>query len=290
MVFPDLARLRHIGGTASFAAAAAACAVAVSCSTGPSSDVNSVAVPADGGVAPLPKGTPTWYGDVEPIVQSSCAFCHAAGNTGAFELDRATTVSLASLAAERVAARIMPPWPPRSNASDTTPLVGSLALSDAAIATIVAWAEAGAPLGDEKEHVARPFAPPVLPAGPPDLELARPDSEAYVSPANPFVLDDARCFVLDVPDGAADALVTEVRWRADKPQGVHDMGGIVVDAASATLPRARMGSDGRPGFECGGGLGDVTGVPLGASSAGNPSRARRSSPRRRPCACRRVAR
>ena len=69
-----------------------------------SSAATSVEVPVEAG-APALTAAPTWYRDVEPIVQTECVGCHVAQGTGGFLLDRETAVLLASFISEQVAAR-----------------------------------------------------------------------------------------------------------------------------------------------------------------------------------------
>lgn len=233
-----------------------------------SSAATSGEVPVDAS-APAPPNAPTWYRDVEPIVQTACASCHVAQGTGGFLLDRETAVLLASFLSERVAARTMPPWPP-GRAGPT--IVDARALDDAQIATITAWAAGGTPLGDPRDHVERPARAARLPARAPDLHLAVPPADAYQRPANAFVSDEVRCFVLDLPRTAAladGAWVTAAKWQAAHPIGIHSLSGVPIDADGARLAHARERKDGRPGFECAGGLGAIAyGPPLGANGTG----------------------
>lgn len=216
-----------------------------------------------------PAATPTWFRDVEPIVQVECAGCHTTNGTGGFALDQLVTTSLASLVAERAEGRLMPPWPPGPASAS---IVGSRALGAEAIATLVAWEAAGAPAGDPRDHVERAPRAAALPPRPADLHLELSAAEAYREPASQFVTDEIRCFVLDLPAlpaAATGAWITAARWRAGIPAGIHALGGVAVDAATAATARARAGRDGRSGFECGGGLGDLArGPALGATGTG----------------------
>ena len=211
---------------------------------------------------------PTWFRDVEPIVQRECSGCHVVDGTGGFPLDRVAAKSIASLIAERASARDMPPWPPgRAGA----PLVSSRVLDSEAIATLAAWAAAGAPEGDPRDHVERAPRAPALPPGPADLRLEPAGGASYQAPANPFVTDEVRCFVLDLPAGRDGLWVTAARWHAGTPFGVRSLGGFVVGMQGAATARARERHDGRAGFECGGGLDDLAlGPALGASGTGGP--------------------
>lgn len=256
---PGAARIRPALATAGLLAGALACTTGDVATPAPT--------PADvgGDSAGEVRATPTWFRDVEPIVQVECTGCHTTNGTGGFVLDQLVTTSLASIVAQRVSERLMPPWPPGPAGA---PIAGARTLDDRAVATIVAWEAAGSPAGDPNDHVARTPRGSVVPARPADLHL-EPAGTAYVEPPSPFVTDEIRCFVLELPAASKGAWITAARWRAGIPVGVHSLGGVVVDAASAARARARAGQDGRAGFECGGGLGEVTrGVSLGATGTG----------------------
>ncbi len=216
-----------------------------------------------------PSPPPTWFRDVEPIVQRECTGCHTKGGTGGFPLDRETSRLLASFIAERVTAGDMPPWPPDR---DGPPIVDARGLDARAVATIAAWAAAGAPEGDPSAHVERgPQSVSAPPPRPADLRLSLPEGDAYREHPSVFVTDEVRCFVLELPRDSSGVWVTAARWIAGTPVGVHQLGGVVVDAEGARDARARSGGDGRAGFECGGGLGTLTrGPSLGANGTGNP--------------------
>src|SRR5262249_46471108 len=99
---------------------------------------------------PPPDSTPTWYRDVEPIVQVHCDGCHAAGGIGPVQFTADTVVDQATNMAAQTSSHRMPPWQP---ALDTGPkLHGARVLDDDQIATIGAWSAAGAPLGDPADH------------------------------------------------------------------------------------------------------------------------------------------
>jgi hypothetical protein len=89
---------------------------------------------------------PTFTRDVAPILYSKCVECHRPGAIGPMSLltfDDARP--WAKSIRQKVADRSMPPWfadPAHGKfANDTS-------LTDAQIATIVDWAERGAPRGD----------------------------------------------------------------------------------------------------------------------------------------------
>src|SRR5689334_15448259 len=97
--------------------------------------------------SPAPSTEPTYYRDVRPILDETCAHCHTdAGIATSFD-DPAAVVALATSIQARTQAGTMPPPAPDPSCAD---YVGSdsLFLSDADKATLSDWVDAGAPLGD----------------------------------------------------------------------------------------------------------------------------------------------
>ena len=207
------------------------------------------------GAGDTPEG-PTWYGDVEPIVQQSCARCHRAGGIGPIVLDARGAPPAAFMMADKTAARIMPPWQPGPLSK---PMQGERHLAQADIDTIAAWARAGAPLGDAALHRDR-TPPEPLPGstlGPPSRSIKL--SAGYASSYAPRhdLEDDVRCFVVDL-GLTENSWVTAVRWDIDTSAQVHHLGGGAIDAAETA--KARMldlekDPDGvnHPGYDCPGG-------------------------------------
>jgi hypothetical protein len=132
--------------------------------------------------------TPTYYGDVERIVQTRCAGCHLEGGIAPFAFDGYEAArSRAALLANLVEQRVMPPWPPSDRG---VPLRYSRALTDDQIRTIVEWARAGAPEGTPGDHVdLRPEVPTIR------TDLTVEMAGAYTPDAG--LGDDYRCFVID---------------------------------------------------------------------------------------------
>jgi mono/diheme cytochrome c family protein len=132
--------------------------------------------------------TPTYYRDVEPILLTRCTGCHTDGGVAPFALGGYEDArSRAALIADRVEARVMPPWPP-SDAG--VPLLYSRALTDDQVSTIVRWARGGAPEGSPAD---RQDVHPQVPSIRPDLavEMAEPYAPDLA------LEDDYRCFVVD---------------------------------------------------------------------------------------------
>lgn len=98
---------------------------------------------------PQPVATsPTFYKDVLPILQDHCQSCHRKGEVAPMPLETyEQTRPWAKAMAHAVSMRMMPPWfaDPRYGHFSN-----DISLTDQQIATIVAWAEAGAPAGDAR--------------------------------------------------------------------------------------------------------------------------------------------
>ena len=137
-------------------------------------------------VTPALAAETTFTKDVAPILQEKCQGCHRAGQMAPMSLvTYEETRPWAKSMKQRVVTRQMPPWH-----IDKTVGVqhyqNDFSLSDAQIATIAAWADAGAPMGDAKDMPA----PKVWPKddgwqlskefGAPDLVIK---SEQYTMPA-----------------------------------------------------------------------------------------------------------
>jgi len=89
---------------------------------------------------------PTFYKDVLPVLQDHCQSCHRSGGIAPIPLETYEQArSQAPAMAHETQMRMMPPWfaDPRYGRFANDP-----SLAEQQIATIVAWAEAGAPGGD----------------------------------------------------------------------------------------------------------------------------------------------
>jgi len=163
------------------------------------------------GAAPAP----SYAREVAPILSANCVACHRLGDCGPFALTspmeaqkRART--LAKVCAERV----MPPW-------HAEPGFGAFrdarALGARQIATLAAWAEAGAPAGDTRELLPSPAFPTTRwRLGEPDLVVEMPAE--FAVPAEGA--DIYRYFV--VPSALTqEAAIVAVDFRPGNPGVVH---------------------------------------------------------------------
>lgn len=185
---------------------------------------------------------PTFHKDIEPILQDHCQSCHVESGLAPFSLMtyEHAKVRAGAIAGETLARR-MPPWGAQDTAECKPPLPWNkdARLSDAQIAKIAAWVDAGAPEGDPKD------APP--PKTPPKMDL--PNATFELLPQQPFVTggdtDQFRCFVLDDPRFASGAYVNGIHVVPGNATVVHHAV-VVTDPKGESL--TRVGADGS--FEC----------------------------------------
>ena len=126
------------------------------------------------------KTTPTFTKDVAPILNKNCVSCHREGDIApmsllTYEQARPWAKSIR----ERVARGQMPPW--HAEAPKGT-FVNDRRLSEAEKATLIAWADAGAPQGNPKDLPQAPKFTEGWEIGKPDVVLTM--AKPYAVPAN----------------------------------------------------------------------------------------------------------
>jgi hypothetical protein len=209
---------------------------------------------------------PTWAHDVAPILAAHCWSCHVDGGFAPFSLvDYDDAQPIAAGIAAISAAREMPPWP-----IDGTGACQSYDdarwLGDDELATLAAWADAGAPPGD-LAAAPQPPSPPTLGevastiALPPYTPVAEP-------PEHPF--DDYRCFVVDtgLPQGG---LMTAFEVRPGVVEQAHHIVMFSLeDDAAVQQALALQDQDAEPGYRCFGSAGVGNSRIVGAWTPGVP--------------------
>ena len=98
---------------------------------------------------PAKPESPTFYKDVQPILQNHCQGCHRPGEVAPMSLvTYEQTRPWAGAIAHEVEMKMMPPWfaDPRFGKFSNDP-----SLSEKEISTISAWATAGTPAGDRRD-------------------------------------------------------------------------------------------------------------------------------------------
>ena len=188
--------------------------------------------------------TPTWSEDIAPILYDNCTNCHHYGGIAPFALSSyADAYAMRAAVAHSVQDGHMPPWPPDPNYRH---LMGERLLTADEIATIVQWAQQGAPSGD----LALAPAEPVYNSGP---QLAQPDvvltMPMYASQA--LANDEYRCFV--VPAGTnVDRFITAYEIVPGTPSIVHH---VLVYQDDSGECAALDAADPAPGYSSFGGVG-----------------------------------
>jgi mono/diheme cytochrome c family protein len=88
---------------------------------------------------------PTYYVDVQPILEKNCVSCHVVGGIAPFALDNPKdAVAWSKRMAEVTKNETMPPYPP---SRDSQPFWNERRLGVASKQILADWAKAGAPLG-----------------------------------------------------------------------------------------------------------------------------------------------
>jgi hypothetical protein len=193
------------------------------------------------------KTTPTYYTDIQPILQTKCAGCHTAGGIAPFALETPDdAVAHKSLIKSAVASGTMPPWPPASTCTDYK---NDRSLSDAEKKAITSWVDAGAPLGDASRQVKGPAAPGMSRV---DLTLQMP------VPFTPVLSpDDYRCFLVDWTP-TTTKFVTGLGVKPGDPRIVHHVIAYIAPPAQVAAYQAMDDQEDGPGWTCFGGPGNGT--------------------------------
>ena len=201
---------------------------------------------------------PTYYRDIEPILQAECISCHVAGEIGyaVFEMDDPMKIidgDNPDYIAFVTDIGYMPPW----HATGESPkMLQERTLTDLEIALISAWAEAGAPLGDSTdspETVATPSVQHIR------TDVVLPMTEAYA--VDTSLDDDYRCFILE-PDFAEDMYITGSSVVPGNRELAHHALIYVVSEDMRASAYALDAADEGPGYQCFGGTNLQTGDPM----------------------------
>jgi hypothetical protein len=209
--------------------------------------------------APAVVARPTYTREVASILQKNCQECHRPGQVGPFSLEsyeqaRKRAADIAAVIEDRV----MPPWKAALHVG--VKFKDERLLSEKDIATLIAWAEAGAPEGDPADLPPAPKFSDEWVLGTPDLIV-----DTGVEFAVPATGDDIyRCFV--VPTHLdKDVYVTAADYRPGNRRVVHHILAYVDTSGKA---RERDQADPGPGYSCFGGPGDPIHSDIGGWAPG----------------------
>jgi peroxiredoxin len=202
---------------------------------------------------------PTYSKDVAPLLQKHCLECHRSGQVGPFSLE---TYEQARKRATDIAAvvedRAMPPW--KASPHFGLKFKDERILPAKEIATLVAWAERGAPEGNPADLPPPPQFSDEWVLGAPDLVV---DIGAdFAVPATGY--DVFRCFVIPTHLDK-DVYVTAAEYRPGNRRVVHHIWAYVDTSGKA---RERDQADPGPGYSCFGGPGEPVHGDLGGWAPG----------------------
>lgn len=209
--------------------------------------------------APAKTSAPTWSRDIAPIMFNNCASCHRPGEVAPFPLlSYADAKKHARQIALVTQTRFMPPWKAVPGHGDFT---DENRLSDAQLATIQKWVEAGAPEGDPKAAPSAPQFKPGWQLGEPDAVLQAEEDFALAADGD----DVYRCFV--VPTSySEDRYISAMEVRPGNRGVVHHVIAYIDTRGAA---RRRDEADPGPGYTSFGGPGFVPAGTLGGWAPGN---------------------
>lgn len=205
---------------------------------------------ADRSLADAP-ANPTFYADVLPILQENCQACHQpaglnmGGMVAPMSLVRYEEVRpWAPMIAEVVAEGRMPPWSAAEMHQGT--FKDERILDEAEKATLIAWAERGAPAGDPSSAPPPPAFLTASQAGVDGWFLGQPD--LILEFPEPYCLaDEDQDIYVNIPVQITEEMLPEDRWLQSveyrNGPAVHhiisSVGGLVPGAAPAEYEEGR---------------------------------------------------
>lgn len=186
-----------------------------------------------------PATPPTFSGSVAQIVYTNCTPCHRPdGGAPMSFMDYEETKKRARLIARVTTEKYMPPW--KAEPGEVA-FHGERHLSEGDIATLAAWAEAGAPLGDAAAVPAPPTFKTGWHHGEPDLILEM-EEEMPIPADGP---DIYRGFVVRIPELPEGKYLKGMEYR---PQAIQTAHHTLFSLDTTGEARAQSELTPKPGF------------------------------------------
>jgi len=186
-----------------------------------------------------PDDAPTFSHDVAPILHKHCIECHRPdGGAPLHFIDYDDAARRARLIAHVTGTGYMPPW---KAARGEVRFTNERGMSEDEIATLQAWFEAGAPIGDEE-------AIPEPPEFTSDWHLGEPDILLEMEEDMPIPADGPdiyRNFVVRIPDLPEGKYLRGIDYR---PRALTTAHHTLYSLDSTGRMRARSEAQPRPGF------------------------------------------
>ncbi len=202
----------------------------------------------------------TYTRNIAPILMANCASCHHAGEVAPFSL---TSFEDAAKRAKQIAAvtssKFMPPWKAEAGYGH---FIDERRLTEDEIATIGAWADAGAPQGDAADLPPAMNFPTGWRLGKPDVVLSMP--APFNVPAGGRDIYRAFVLPLNIP---ADTYVSGFQFLAGAPSVVHHSL-LFLDSTGAARKLEAANTDSAPGYATFGGVGFAPTGGLGGWAPG----------------------
>jgi hypothetical protein len=165
------------------------------------------------GLYPAAAGAvPVFTRDVSPILLKRCVSCH--GSLASYDAARASARSIR----EQVRSRAMPPW--LADPARSLKFSNDARLTDAEVATVVAWIDADTPKGDDRSSAPSKPSPQWLgPDGrPPDAVVTLPEISVAATGEVPYIQQ-----LIKVPF-AADRWISAMQLLPGNRRLLHHMG------------------------------------------------------------------
>lgn len=216
-----------------------------------------------GSQSPTPKANPkvTFAEDVAPIIYKKCASCHRPGEVAPFSLDSYEEVKKrADMVALVTGQHLMPPW--KTLPTDVK-YANENRLSDSEIATIKAWADQGAPLGDASKMPEPPTSVGGWALGKPDLVVQMPEPFHLAADGR----DEYWNFVID-PKLEKPVYVAGLDVKPGNNRVVHHVIAFLDKSGKSAELATQPGSRGGGYMTSGGGIGVVPSGALGGWAPG----------------------
>jgi mono/diheme cytochrome c family protein len=216
-------------------------------------------------VAPPAKPLVSFKKTIQPIIENSCSSCHQAGGIGASDALMATAADAAKMAStigKVTQSGYMPPWPASAKG---IPLADTRRLSDADLAAVLEWSNAGAPLDVDGATPVKPV--PVDPANAvrPDLTVRMPSPYA----GDLSVKDEYQCFILE-PAMPKKGYIVGSQFFPDDLGSVHHVIVTRHSAAERAAAEKHDAEDPAVGWSCPAGMGGLRGEGGGVGSGWVP--------------------
>lgn len=175
----------------------------------------------------------SYYRDIKPLIDRSCANCHNSGGIGHFSLTSYAEVSrYAPLIRSAVANGTMPPWLP---SQDSRPLHGSRVLRTQDKDDLLRWIDEGFAQGNPTDPP-RTDLPAQLMVTPPRADLVLDPGRNYTPDATQS--DDYHCFVFD-PQLTNDRFVVAGDATPGNHHIVHHIIAYEIPLAEAAAIKAK---------------------------------------------------